>query len=177
MTCRNITNTCSFLDFDGLLASTTSGLQIQSLSLDHRAINTMFARKDLERDVLSAYQRYSRNLKKASVGSIDPQHPRTISTEAVATPSSVHSKVRISKPPPSILRSFMGTLCSLCARAPQAKSTAPIHTPRLTRRPKRDGLDREASKAKSKSRIWAIVKTRLLRRQHRIVGRDTGWAD
>lgn len=59
----------------------------------------MFARKDLERDVLSAYQRHSRNLKKASAGSTEPQQPRTVSIEAVDTPSSAQSKVRTSEPP------------------------------------------------------------------------------
>lgn len=44
----------------------------------------MFARKDLERDVLSAYQRHRRNLKKASADSKsdDSKQPRMVQIDA-----------------------------------------------------------------------------------------------
>lgn len=47
----------------------------------------MFARKDLEHDVLSAYQQHRRNLKKASSDaskSDDPHQPRTLPGDTAA---------------------------------------------------------------------------------------------
>lgn len=46
----------------------------------------MFARKDLERDVLSAYQRHRRNLKKASADSKsdDSKQPRMVQIDTAA---------------------------------------------------------------------------------------------
>lgn len=48
-----------------------------------QSATNMFARKDLEHDVLSAYQRHRRNLKKATteLNSEDSKQPRTVQIE------------------------------------------------------------------------------------------------
>lgn len=59
----------------------------------------MFARKDLEHDVLSAYQKYSRSLRKANAGSSEAPRPRTISFLHENAQASVDSKVNTSSVP------------------------------------------------------------------------------